>query len=546
MSGFSLLDLFTLAGGLALFLYGMQLGEQNIRRIGSAQARKLIAVVTRHRLSAYVAGLVTTLITQSSSATTVILVGLVNARIMNLGQSLGMILGSDLGTTFTVQLFAFKFHQIAPLLIAAGFFTSLHRTSETIATAGRLVLAAGLVFFGMHLMAGAVTPLRTVRLFESALQASLTNPWYGLLAGTVITAIIQSSAATLTIVIALAQSMQGSPPSPAALFPVVMGANLGTCATAFLATFGAEISGIRVAWSHFFFKLFGIAVFLPCMPLLPHFSLLLPRSPALQIALLHTLFNGGISVLLLPFLHVFEKSVERVVRPGKEAASHYRVEYLTDSVVNFPVLALAQAVKEIGRMAEKVRYMASESLGIIQAYSLQKKSLVAECDNEVDFLHEHIIAFLTRMSRGELDNESAAHVYRLIMVTTDLEHIGDSVSKSIITLAEKIDASPLPLSAEGREEIVGFYRQTITDLNEVLAAFSMNDTELAQAVFSRKKSRDELYDRLFNRHMDRLFNRKPESLQTTSIHVDLLEEIRRIDHFVFRISAHILKVSNVD
>jgi phosphate:Na+ symporter len=132
------------------------------------------------------------------------------------------------------------------------------------------------------------------------------------------------------------------------------------------------------------------------------------------------------------------------------------------------------------------------------------------------------------------------------MVTTDLEHIGDSVSKTIINLAEKIDTSPLPLSPEGKTEILDFFRQTITDLNEVLAAFTMNNHELARSIYNRKKERDTRYDQLFSRHMDRLFNRKPESLQTTSIHIDLLEEIRRIDHYVFRISAHLLKIYNAE
>lgn len=546
MTSFSLFNLFSLAGGLALFLYGMQQGERNIRRIGGSQLRKAIGIITRHRLFSFISGFLVTLITQSSSATTVILVGLVNARVMMLGQSLGMILGSDLGTTLTVQLFAFKFYQIAPLLIAAGYFGSLHRKSTALSNTGRLVFATGLIFYGMHLMADAVGPLRSYPHFERALHASLTNPWYGLLAGTIITAVIQSSAATLTIVIALVQSTPESSLTVNTLFPIIMGANLGTCITAFLSTFGAEISGIRVAWSHFFFKLFGITLLFPLMPFLNNFSGMLPHEPALRIAMLHTLFNISIGICFLPVLHPFERFIERFIRPGKPASDEYHTTYLTESVIELPVIALSQAVKEIGRMSEKVSSMVRESLDIIQSYSLSGKEAIARADNEVDFLHEQLISFLTRMSRQELDDDSAALAYELIMITTDLEHIGDSISKSVITLAEKIDASPLPLSAEGKEEIIGFYRQTITDLSEVLAAFTMSDTALARKVYDRKPDRDSHYDHLFSHHMDRLFNRKPESLQTTSIHIDLLEEIRRIDHFVFRISAHILKIHNAE
>ncbi|HLV31647.1 MAG TPA: Na/Pi symporter, partial [Chitinispirillaceae bacterium] len=183
----SLFDLFYLLCGLAIFLYGMQQGEKILKRLGGSDLRRILKVITRHRLSAWFAGLVTTLITQSSSATTVVLVSLASARLMSFGQSLGMILGSDLGTTVTVQLFAFKFDQIAPLLIAAGFFISMRRSSEKVSGYGKLILALGFIFFGMSIMAEAVMPLRSYPAFESIMQASLNNQWYGLLAGTVIT-----------------------------------------------------------------------------------------------------------------------------------------------------------------------------------------------------------------------------------------------------------------------------------------------------------------------------------------------------------------------
>jgi len=538
---FSLFSLFSLAGGLALFLYGMQQGEKNIRRLGGAQLRKMIAAMTRHRIFAYTAGLVTTLITQSSSATTVILVGLVNARFMTLGQSLGMILGADLGTTVTVQLFAFKFHQIAPLLIAGGFFASMRGPETKSGMYGKLTFALGLIFFGMHMMAESVTPMRSLPIFERMLQASFSNPWYGLLAGTIITAVIQSSAATLTIVIALLQSMQGEPLPLHALFPLVMGANLGTCATAFISTFGADIAAKRVAWSHFFFKFFGIAIVLPLLPLSGYLAPILPQSPALQIALLHTFFNIIIGIVFLPLLHPFEKAIHRFVKPLVKTTGKYHLDYLSEGAIELPALATTQASKEIYRMGELVLNMANKSRELIDSFSLTNKQLIAAKDDEVDFLHEHIIAYLTKLARVELDTTSADLSYQLLMITTDLEHIGDSISKNVIVLAQKIIESPLPLSTAGKTEIIEYYSHAITDLTEILAAFTMRDSSLASAVLIRKTERDELYNQLFGHHVTRLFNRKPESLQTTSIHIDLLEEIRKIDHYVFRIAGYLAK-----
>lgn len=213
-------------------------------------------------------------------------------------------------------------------------------------------------------------------------------------------------------------------------------------------------------------------------------------------------------------------------------------------MLGLPVLALSQAVKEIARMSEVVSKMVEESRMLINRFDQRCKSAIITSDDEVDFLHENIVTFLTRMGRGELDPDQSSKLYQLLMITTDLEHVGDIISKSIVMLAEKIELSPLPLSIEGRQEIIEFFGNTASNFQEALAAFVISDIELAQEVYERKRGSGVLYNELFERHMDRLYKRKPESLQTTSIHVDLLEEIRRINHFTFRIAAHILKIHN--
>lgn len=540
-SPFSFFTIASLFGGLALFLYGMQLGEKNIRRVGGADLRRIISIITRHRPVAYITGVVATLITQSSSATTVILVGLVNAKIMTLGQSLGMILGADLGTTVTVQLFVFKFYQVAPVLIALGFVLSLNNKNEQMALYGKLAFSLGLIFFGMYQMSIAVAPMRTHPLFEQALNASFSNTFYGILAGTIITAIIQSSAATLTIAIALLQVTPDESRELSSLMPIVMGANLGTCATAFLSTFNTNTPAKQVAWSHFMFKLFGVLLFIPFIPLLNKLDPVFPDNPALCIALLHTLFNLMIGIIFLPILSPFEKLVKYLVHPGSKNKDSFQCSFISDSFVNLPVIALEQSSKEINRMGNLIIKMAEASYRLIDEYSLKNSKHILHLDDEVDFLHEHIVTYITKMSRGELEKKSADQAYQLIMLTTDLEHIGDSISKNVIALADKIKQSPVPLSAEGKGELLSYYQKVITDLNDAMQSMFSNNQLHANEVFRRKQERDELYTRLFGQHLDRLFNRKPESLQTTSIHIDLLEEFRKIDHFVFRIAGHVAR-----
>jgi phosphate:Na+ symporter len=203
-------------------------------------------------------------------------------------------------------------------------------------------------------------------------------------------------------------------------------------------------------------------------------------------------------------------------------------------------------MKEVARMSEKVTSMVDESKGLLEQFDSRKKNILLEKDDEVDFLHENLIRFLTRISREELKPEQASMAYELVMITTDLEHIGDVVSKLITNLAEKIENSPLPLSPEGKQDILEFYERAIANLKEVLAAFVMNDLNLARAVLERKNDIRIMYDKLFERHMNRLYIRKPESLQTTAIHSDLLEEIRRMNHFTFRIAENILKTDKTE
>jgi phosphate:Na+ symporter len=547
---FSIFDLFSLFCGLAIFLYGMQQGEKSLRSVGGSDLRKLINIITRHRLSAYLAGVVITLITQSSTATTVMLVSFASARLLTLGQSLGMILGSDLGTTFTVQLFAFKIYQIAPLMIAVGFFSTLNGKNHKFSAYGKLIMALGFIFFGMYMMTQSVTPLRSLPQFEKWMHDSLTNPWYGLLTGTLITAIIHSSAATLAILITLLEAYStgaGWMPSAVNFFPVIMGANLGTCLTAFLSTLNGKLEGLRVAWAHFLFKLLGIAVIFPFAGLVRYIEPYLGGSSvSLQIAAFHTLFNIIISILFLPFLPLFERLILKIVKSERNEQHKYRTLFLNEQTLSLPVLALSQATKEIEHMSEKVTMMVEQCKNLIEKYDQNRKNLLVETDNEVDFYHQSIITFLTRISREELNPEQAFKAYQLIMVTTDLEHIGDLASKGIARLSEKIEFSPLPLSEEGKHEIIDFFEITITNLKEVIAAFVLNDPLLASTVFQRKKEVYRIYDQLFEHHMDRLYLRKPESLQTTAIHSDLLEEIRRINYYVFRIATQMLKNDKIE
>ena len=545
MSAHHLYQIVSLLCGIALFLYGMQQGEKTLKRLGGGRLRQIIAAITRNRFAGYVTGFITTLVTQSSSATTVMLVGLASVHLMTLRQALGVILGSDLGTTMTVQLFAFKFYLVSPLLIVTGFAITMLRKSGPASMTGKLVLAIGFVFYGMQLMAESSGSLRDLPAVSSFVRDSFSNPWLGLAAGICITAIVQSSAATLAIAIALAQQFTGGDhftPGLSHFLPIVLGANIGTCSTAFLAVLQAETEGVRVAWAHMLFKIIGSALALPFSWLLRDSAALSTWPVALQIAALHTAFNIYIAIFFLPLVPLFDRLISRIVRPSDETRLRFHTLYLNEKVLPFPSLALSQATQEISRTAGIVTQMVEEGLESIRRFDSSRRLRIIDLDDEVDFLHETILAFLTRFAREEIGIEEAKRASMLIMVITDLEHIGDIVSKSLVELAGKIDRSPVPLSTEGKQEIIVFFNATAGLLSEALAAFTLNDRELAKKVYGRKPDIGARFSSYVDYHMDRLYKHKVQSLQTTSIHVDLLEEINRINHFTFRIAEQVQKV----
>jgi phosphate:Na+ symporter len=546
MTGFPLYTIVLLLCGITLFLYGMQQGEKNLKRLGGTRLRQIISAITRNRLTGYLTGFITTLFTQSSSATTVMLVGLASVQLMTLRQSLGVILGADLATTVTVQLFAFKVYLLSPLLIAIGFIISFFWKSGPVSLTGKLILATGFVFFGMHYMADASGSLRTHPVFNRMACDSFNNPLIGIAAGTILTAVIQSSAATLAIVIAMAQHFtfpDHSLPGPEHLLPIVLGANIGTCSTAFIAVLQAETEGIRVAWAHVTFKVVGVLFALPFIWLIDKLPVIGTLPVAFQIAGLHTGFNVYIALIFLPTISLVDRMVCRIVKPKNDTRLPFQTMFLHEKVSAFPVLALSQASKEITRAANMVLEMVEDGRELVRCYAFPRRLRITDKDDEVDFIHEKTVSFLTGMGREELGNDESVRTSMLIILSTDIEHIGDIVSKSITELAEKIDRSPVPLSTEGREEINNFFSSSIDLLRETITAFSKGDGDLARTILGRKAAVESQFSSCIGFHMDRLYRHIAASLQTTSIHIDLLEEINRINHFTFRIADHVAKTS---
>jgi phosphate:Na+ symporter len=527
---------FGLIGGLALFMYGLNFGSKALTRLAGSKLKEALWRLTRNPVLGIFIGIIMTIVTQSSSATTVMLVSLSNAGLMVLAETLGVILGADIGTTLTVQLISFKIFDYAILIIALGFFIMTFVKKRNMHYIGRLIFAFGLVFFGMRVMSNSVHPLTFMPGIQATFMKLGNRPLLALLISVVFTGIIRSSGTTIALVLSFA--FQGLITIEAAI-PLIFGANIGTCVTALLACIGRSREARKVAMAHIFFKIIGVAIF---FPFIPHFANLisytagsLPR----QIANAHTIFNCAAAIIFLPLLPLYAKLVG-FLTPAGAGGEKFKPIYLDTSMLSSPGLAIGQASREVLRMADIVQNMLSRSLDVFKTNdSLLRKKLI-ENDNKVDTLEEKITSYLTKLSEEELTPDLSKRAVTLLYVTDELEHIGDVVSKSLMVYAKKKLDQGFYFSKEGFKEIQEFYGFTLETLRMSIDALATFNKSLAKRVSERMGEGDKILLKLHNAHLDRLRKGLKESMETSTVHLDLISDLERINFHAGSIGEHIL------
>ena len=534
--------LIQLAGGLALFLFGMdQMGEA-LKLVAGDKMRQILGTLTTNRVMGLVTGTVVTAIIQSSSVTTVMLVGFVTANLMSLSQAIGVILGADIGTTITAQIVAFPIKKYALLLVAAGFLMTFTSRKENVRQYGVLVMGLGLIFFGMAVMSGAMKPLRSYQPFIDLMQ-NVANPLVGILVSTVFTALVQSSSATMGIVIVLASqgliSLEGG-------IALALGANIGTCATAGLAAIGKPREAVRVAVAHVMFKIVGVLLIVWFIP--PFADLVRSVSPASehlvgmdrlaadtprQVANAHTLFNVGIAFVFLPFAGVFARFCEWVVpdRPLTEAEeldARYEPKYLDDVLLDTPALALERAQLEIGRLGERVGDMYEAFLEPTFTHDTDRLEEVAEMDVDVDMLHARIVEYLARISSGELSRKETDALIRLMQAANQIEHMGDLIETNLVGLGQKLAEDGVAVSSSTADIIRDYHGKVGDALRESTEAFRMNDAKLARRVRRMKPEMSEMARNSVRHALDLLVADDSNRLQAYTREMELIENLTRI------------------
>jgi len=530
--------LLALFGGMALLLYGIRLSGEALQRALGGRLRSLLTGLSRNRVLAVVSGAAITAIIQSSAATTLMLIGFVAAGLMTFRQTLGVILGADIGTTFTVQLIAFRVTDYSPLLVGLGFTTTFVARRRMLKDVGQALLGLGLLFLGLKLILDNAGMLKGSQLAVDLLDAIAGNPAVGVLVGAVFSALVTSSAATLGL--ALAFGHQGLL-SLAGAVAVVLGANIGTCVTALTASIGASAEAKRVAVAHIAFKLLGVALVFPFIGPFTAVVASTAAEPARQIANAHTLFNIGISLAFLPFTPWAARAIESLVPDTQEGDSPFRTRYLDERALEQPALAFGQATREALRMADVVQGMLRDVPVVFGSDHAELLEDVSRRDDQVDFLEREIKLFLTRLGREAMGSDLSRKEIALISFIGNLENIGDIIDKNLMELGRKKLYQGRRFSDTGWAEIQEFHGIVSKNLERAIAAFAANDRGLAQEVLDqrpliRQRERD-----LRESHLGRLRAGLAESIETSEIHLDILTNLKRVSSHVSALAISILE-----
>ncbi len=526
-----------LFGGLGIFLYGMGLGSNGLQKIAGERLRTILAALTSNRFMGVVVGIVVTAIVQSSSATSVMVVGLVSSALMTLRQAIGVLMGAHIGTAITVQLIAFNISDYSLLLVGAGFLMTLVTKRKFYIYLGEIILGFGFIFFGMAVMSQAIHPLKSMPAFAQWLIEFGQNPILGILASAAFTAIIQSSGATIGLCVVMASegllSLQSA-------MPLVFGANVGTCATALLSSIGAPTGGKRSALAHTMFSVIGVVLFTPF--LVPFEQLIMTvtswmgtESVPRQIANGHMMFNILSAGVLISFVPVFEKFITRMI-PEKAEAEEFRPKYLNNTYLETPEIALQQAHLEEGRLIAITRQMYEESRSVFRHNNEAALNALKDHLKNVNLLEYETRRYLTRLSQKNISLFQSRRLMRILVTIDDLRHIAQTVGETIVQLAEKYADNKWSFSADGKKELERFFATVEERLQKTLTALEKEDPAAASELIRTKHASSELEIQLRESHIQRLQKGVQETVVTSTVHLDLLTALKRIDTLCVKIA----------
>jgi len=550
--------IFGLLGGLGLFLFGMKTMSEGLQKVAGDRMRKILSALTANRFIGTLVGLAVTAIIQSSSATTVMVVGFVNAGLMSLVQSIGIVLGANIGTTVTAQIIAFKITKFALPAIGVGTAFKLFSRSKKWSYIGEIVLGFGLLFFGMDVMKHAFDPVKSSEAFKHFFTIVGDNHLLGVLIGAVMTMVVQSSSATIGITLALASSGLLSFEGSVAL---ILGENIGTTITANLAAIGTNLAARRTAIAHFLFNFIGVMYMLLLFPVFMHFidaitpgdadfivqtqeqaanfAVAIGDKPFISrhIANTHTLFNIINTIIFLPLVGVLAKLSTMLVR-GHDEEMEFHLKFIDNRVLNTPPIALGQARAETKRMGHVAMEMLDETTAFLRDGNTKRIPVLEKKEELTDLLQKEITDFLVALSQKSISQETSKALASLMHMVNDLERVGDHCENLWRLGLRQIDQK-VAFSDVGNQEMVEIADKAKEFLGFVIEAMDRGDTSIYDKAHFLEDTIDNLETTLRNNHIARL-NTGECAVLPGLIFIDMLHNFEKIGDHTFNVAEAVI------
>ena len=535
-----------IAGGLALFLFGLELMTASLKAVAGPGLQVALGKLTAGRFRGLLAGAFVTALLNSSTITTVLMVGFVAAGLMTLDQTVPMIMGANIGSTITAQIIAFNLSAVTPVILAIGFLLRTLGRREALRHLGSMLLGFGLLFLGIQFMGDGTRPLRTFQPFIDIMQ-DMRNPLVGILIGAIFTAIVQSSAATMAIAIAIGS--QGLMPLESGI-ALVLGANVGTCLTALLASIGKSAEALQVGVVHLLFNVFGVAAWFYFIPqlaeMVKHIS---PSAPDLQgtarlaaetprqLANAHTLFSVVTTLILIWFTKPVAKLAQAIVpaRARKTKDDHEPL-YLDESGLTAPSLGLQRVHLELNRLGELTLEMVRRVRSVVVEGGKQDLDTLVSRDNQIDRLEMSILMYLGKLGQLEHTEEQGREMISLTQLASTLEALSDVVTTNLTSLGQRRLAEGIDLARLKDDRTSEFADAVIHNLQEAIGTLAQADPNRAAKVLAAKGRIQELAESARQSVLAKLQLSEKKDVLKFSMATDLIEQFKQIAHFARQIA----------
>lgn len=526
-----------LFGGLALFLFGMEFMGDGLENAAGSRLKSFFDKAITNPLKGALVGTIVTAIIQSSSATTVMVVGFVNAGLMSLYQAVGVIMGANIGTTITGQLITFKIDDYIPLFIIIGAALILFMKQEKRKEIGKIVFGFGLLFMGLSQMKDAMSPIAQTTFFQDLILALEGNMFLGILVGAAMTAVVQSSSASTAILLSLAAT--GAISLQVAI-PILFGNNIGTCVTALLSSLNANKVAKKAAFIHLSFNLIGTLIFLPLINILSQVVMYMGGDIDKQIANAHTIFNIVNAIILLPFAGVFVKLANLALK-DKEGEKP-TINRLDRRFLETPAIAFEQAFQESLTMYDLAKENLTLSTNALIDGKVKNLKKIFENESEINRLERELSTFLVSISSHDITEVDTNRIASMIKIISDIERIGDH-SKNIAELAEEVSTSKLTFTSDALEELRLMYNYTIESINSSYASYKNNNRQKANDTMIFEENIDRLEELLRDKHIQRLSQNKCNA-HSGAVFLDAISNFERIGDHSINIAEYVLSLDN--